>query len=111
MSAEEVEQLRQATREAHEVLKDLRRAVRDGQQLVKSIEAAARVAVESRMEPVVKQSLKEFGQALDKAIEDSTEAVFRRFDRITELLMGEDRASQRQGKPTIPELIERRTGQ
>lgn len=100
-------ELRTATREANEVLKDLRRSVTEAKQLVKTIEAAAEIAVESRMAPVVKAGLDEFGVALKKAIDDGTAAVSDRFDTIFEHLMGEDRTSKRQGKPSIPELVRR----
>lgn len=101
---EETAALREATRQAHEVLGDLRRAIKDGERLVKE---AADVAIKERFEPVVAQGLKEFGDALGVAIEESTQAVFARFDQITDTLLGEDKASRRRGKPSIPDLADK----
>jgi hypothetical protein len=54
----------------------------------------------------IKAGLDSFGKALDKAIDSGTDAVFRRFDRIEKLLLGEDDRSVRAGKPSIPQMIE-----
>jgi hypothetical protein len=53
----------------------------------------------------VKTGLDEFGKALEKAIETSTDAVYRRFDTLERLLLGEDDKSVRAGRPSIPEMI------
>lgn len=111
MSEEELAALREATKRAHEVLKDLRQMVREAKDLVQVIDKAAGVAVEQRVQPAVDQGLEEFSEALKTAIDDGTEAVFKRFDTISDTLLGEDKASRRQGKPSIAELAERRMGQ
>lgn len=100
---DEIDALREATREAHEVLKDLRRAIKDGRQLVKE---AAGIAVSEQMKPVVDKGLKEFSEALDVAVKEATQSVFDRFDQIRDMLLGEDRTSKRLGKPSISELVE-----
>jgi uncharacterized protein YukE len=105
-SAEEVAALKAATREAHEAIKDLRAAIREGKELVREIDAAAETSVTERVHKVVQEGLDEFGKALEKSIEGATEAVFERFDTLADLLNGADKASKRQGKPTISELIE-----
>jgi len=105
---DKVAELRAATREANEVLKDLHRVVAEGKILVKGIDAAAEVAVLTRMEPVVKEGLQQYAGALKQAIEDATAAVDRRFDQLADIMLGEDKTARRRGKPSIPELIERR---
>lgn len=97
--------MREATRQAHEVLKDLRLAVKDALKLKESIEQAAQVAVDERLEPIVKQGLEKFIAALNVAIQEGTEAVFHRFDTIADNLLGEDRTSRRQGRPTVEEIF------
>lgn len=53
----------------------------------------------------VQDGLASFHDALGTAIEDSTAAVYRRFDTIEKLLLGEDDKSVRAGRPSIPEMI------
>jgi len=71
-----------------------------------SLPAAAEKAVTEKFQAEVESGLASFGTALDKAIEDGTQAVFRRFDGIEKLLLGEDDKSVRAGKPSIPQMLE-----
>lgn len=105
MTDDKIRELKEATREANEVLKDLRRAIKEGRKLV---DDAAEAAISERMKPVVKEGLDEFGQALEKAIKVATDGVFARFDQIADMLLGEDKASKRKGLPSVPELIEQK---
>jgi LPS O-antigen subunit length determinant protein (WzzB/FepE family) len=104
-AVDEVAELREATRQAHEALKDLRLAVKEAVKLKDSIEQAAQVAMDERIAPAVEKGLEEFRESLKKAIDTGTEAVFHRFDTVADTLLGEDRATRRQGKPSIPEMF------
>lgn len=103
-SVDEIEALHEATRKAHEVLKDLRVATKEARKVLDEIPSI----VDGRIALAVTEGLGEFRVALDRAIEDSTALVFKRFDTITDILTGEDRTSKRQGKLSVTELIERR---
>jgi LPS O-antigen subunit length determinant protein (WzzB/FepE family) len=105
---DEITALREATREAHAALKDLKGAIKEGRELVAAIDKMAQIAVEDRLKPVVEKGLEDFGKNLRQAIDVATDSVYERFDKIADLLTGEDKTSKRRGQPSIPELVERR---
>lgn len=94
--------LRDAVREAREALKDLRAERKRWQPLPDQ--------VYGRIDQAVAQGLKEYETALETAIKTGTEAVFRRFDQISAILLGEDSQSRRAGDPSIPGLMRDRRG-
>jgi hypothetical protein len=99
-------ELRDLVRQAHEATSDLRAAIRDARTLRDTLPAVAEKAVSEQVQAEVESGLESFGRALDKAIEDGTQAVFRRFDRLEKLFLGEDPRSVRAGKPSIPQMLE-----
>ena len=99
-------ELRDLIRQAHEATRDLQVALREARAMRDSLPAAAEKAVSEKLSAEVESGLASFGNALDKAVEDGTQAVFRRFDKIEKLLLGEDDKSVRAGKLSIPQMIE-----
>ena len=99
-----IDELKAMHREANEMLRDLRSAIKEGRALRDELKTAAEVAVNEQMVPVVKEGLEQFGRELSTAIDLGTEAVFRRFDTVADTLLGEDKASKRQGKISLPDL-------
>lgn len=99
-------ELRDLIRQAHEATSDLRAAIREAKAVRDSLPAAAEKAVTEQLSEEVKAGLDSFGKELDKAIEAGTQAVFKRFDRIEQLLLGEDAKTVRAGKQSIPQMIE-----
>ena len=99
-------ELRGLIRQAHEATSDLRAVVREAKAVRDSLPAAAEKAVTEQLGAEVKAGLDSFGKELDKAIEVGTRAVFKRFDRIEQLLLGEDAKTVRAGKQSIPQMIE-----
>jgi hypothetical protein len=98
--------LRDLIRQAHEATRDLRAVLRDARAVRDSLPAAAEKAVTEKFNAEVEAGLASFHDALGKAVEDGTQAVFRRFDRIEKLLLGEDDRSVRAGRASIPQMIE-----
>jgi hypothetical protein len=98
--------LRDLIRQAHEATCDLRAVLREARALRDSLPAAADKAVSETIQPEIKTGLDSYHDALEKAVEDGSQAVFRRFVRIEKLLLGEDDRSARAGKPSIPQMIE-----
>jgi putative cell wall-binding protein len=94
----EAEELRAATREAHEVLKDLRQVVREAKVVRNSLHASAEKALEDGINATVEASLEKYRDTIEKAIEEATKAVFDRFDTLADHLMGETKKAKRQGK-------------
>jgi hypothetical protein len=110
MSEKDIEDLREATREAHAAIKDLRLATKEAKEAGAEALLLIRNEIAGQINVAVEEGLRGYKAALDAAIEDGTKKVMGRFDHLAELLMGEDKKSRRQGKPTIPELIEQRGG-
>lgn len=105
---DDARELREASREAHEAIQDLRVAMKDGKQLLQEIRTAAKGAVDEQVEAAIEAAVMRLKEAVEAAIEPATAEVFKRFDTITDTLMGEDRRSRRQGKPSVPEMIDER---
>ena len=99
-------ELRDLIKQAHEATSDLRAVLREARAVRDSLPAAAEKAVTEQLSAEVKAGLDSFQKALDQAVDDGTDAVFKRFDRIEKLLLGEDPQSVRAGKPSIPQMLE-----
>lgn len=92
-----ITELRKAIQEAHGLLKDIKQSKRD-------IDEYICPGIDNRLEAEVKKQLNLLNEATGKAIDSSTQAVFKRFDKLAALLMGEDEP----GKPTIEELVKQK---
>lgn len=111
---DEIDELKAATRAAHETIKDLNAAIRDAEELVERmktvVEETAHKNVDQVLAEETRKGVEALGEVIKKACDESTEAVYRRFDLITGVLMGEDKKSRREGKLSLPELAEQITG-
>jgi hypothetical protein len=106
----EVKELREATRHAHEAIKDLRGVIREANETVAEVQKIMHDSVNDRLDAEVARGLEEYKTALSAAIEDATDRVFKRFDYLAELLMGEDKKSRRKRQKSIPDFISEMTG-
>lgn len=88
--------LREAIQEAHGLLKDIKQAKKD-------IDDYVSPGIDERIEIEVKKQLELLEKATKKAIDKTTEAIFKRFDRLNFLLMGDGNK-----KPSIEALIEQK---
>jgi hypothetical protein len=97
--AEQVlEELKIATREARECLKDFKGMVRE----YNAIMFEWKINAQKRIDSVVKEGLDNYQGALLEATEKGSQAVFARFDKLYDLLTtGGDHT-----QPSIPELIQ-----
>jgi len=86
---------RQLIAEAHGVLKDLRTEAKIAREFVKDM-AEGVVA-----EEVAKQ-IDALGDSIDKAMERGTQAVYDRFDKLADIMTGDEVASK---QPTIGEMM------
>jgi predicted nucleic acid-binding Zn-ribbon protein len=87
-TAAELEALRTATREAHEVLKDLRTERRAVEQMLAGIEGRVRRAVADLIESEVARQVAELGKVTERAMRDSVAKVGREFDRLASIYLG-----------------------
>lgn len=90
----EIDALREATRQAHEVLRDLRTERRAVEQILSGIEERVKRAVADRMEEAVKRDVEALGQVTEKAMRDSVAKVEREFDRLAGILTGREKDSK-----------------
>lgn len=88
MSTDEVRQLREATRAAHEATKDLSRKLREAQQLIDALPAVAARMVDDHLKPEVETQSKALAKACDVAMRGYTAEIIRSFDALTSRLFG-----------------------
>jgi F0F1-type ATP synthase membrane subunit b/b' len=97
-------ELREATRLANQVLKDLKQERKEATELVQNYVAKLEKTIGAEL---VKQ-LDELGKATQKAMDDSVTRVFKKFDELAALMMGEEKSQIRKGEPSISDLVKYR---
>jgi hypothetical protein len=91
--------LRDATRLAHEVLADLKaehRAIKVTLDVLRTEKEAWQREAQEHFKMIVKEGLDGWSKSLDKAIQDSTARVFKRFDTLADIMMGEVRGDNQE---------------
>lgn len=95
-----IKELKAATRAANEALADLKAERKACEKLVKDtlqkLEDLIRIEVEKQVDAL--------GEATQDAIDKTQKRIFKKFDELAAILLGEDEKD----KESIPELIERR---
>jgi len=94
VTEDEIAALRQATREAHEVLRDLRTERRAVQQMLDGIEGRVQRAVSDRMEEAVTREVATLGEATERAMRASVAKVKREFDRLESIFTGREKGAK-----------------
>lgn len=102
---DEVAELREATREAHEAMSDMKRLMKEVREVIGELRAAAHVEVDEMITEEVRKGLDAYKAVLDKAIETATESVYARFDKIGDLILGEDSLTKKKGLPSIEDMV------
>lgn len=102
----EVEELKEATRRAHEAIKDLKLIIRETKEVGDEVRKLIHDEIHTRIDKEVARGLGEYKSTISDAIEDATDRITKRFDYLAELLMGEDKKSKRKGLKAIPEYVE-----
>jgi hypothetical protein len=62
--------------------------------------------VADRVMPVINGTLNGLGAAIDGAIVESERRIYARFDKVADLLMGEDERTKRRGEPSMYDLAQ-----
>lgn len=104
---QKIEQLKEATRSANEVLSDLKRTLREIKQIRDEVDEVIATAFEEKIADKVSTTLADYQESLNAAIDKGTQAVFDRFDTITKTLLGETKGARRKHGETIPEMLEK----
>jgi len=94
---EEVDDLIVRTREAHEVLKDIRTATRELREVIdlanatqESLVSTLHEVVHEGIDTAIEVGLASYTVAIETAINDATDAVYKRFDSIAGIMLGDD---------------------
>ncbi|MCM8550045.1 hypothetical protein [Streptomyces sp. STCH 565 A] len=90
--------LQEEIREAHGVLKDLRNEIKTARELVPLL-------TDEAFSAEVTKQVEELGAATKTAMDTAVERVFKKFDELQAMLMGEDRISRRKGRTPIPDAL------
>jgi len=101
----EVEDLRAATREAHEVMKDLRGLIKDCRALLSELRYAAATDVDEQIKAEVAKGLAAYSAANIVAIQEAERLIYQRFATIGDILMGETKSSVKVGN-SIKQMVE-----
>lgn len=99
---DEIAALREATRAAHEALKDLRAERRAVERLAEKVNDLVSSAVESLIETQVAAQLEVLGRVTEKAMRDSVAKVEREFGRLAAIYLG-----RKDDGNTLEELTQR----
>lgn len=102
--AGEVAELREATRQAHEVLGDLRRERRAVEQFAATVRADVEAAVRARIEAEVERQVGELAEVTKRAMRESVAKVEREFDRLARIFTGRENPD----RPDLEEVIRAR---
>lgn len=87
-----MDELRELIRQANEVLKDLKSAKKEAMEVIESF----RKDIEFQIAQVVRNGLDDLGKSMSRAIEDGEARVNRRFDKLGNILMGEEGKGKRE---------------
>lgn len=99
---------RQLLRDVHSVMKELKRTINEAKQERLRIEETVQTITRQQIEDAVARGLAEYEEALSDSIKRADERVMNRFDKLADILLGEDKKSQSKGEPTLMELARTR---
>lgn len=106
-TAEEIKALKEATREAHEAIQSLRDVIKEARAVKSEIEVLAIDIFDKKIHAQVRVGLEDYRNSIDTAIENATAAVYDRFNKITDILLGETKKSKARGD-SLQQLAEKR---
>ena len=86
-------------------MKDMKLLMRDARVLIAEIQEAAYQEVNDIVGEFVRAGMEAHHRAIEDAIEEGTNMVYKRFAELGDILMGEDRGSKKSGS-AIKELAQ-----
>lgn len=103
------EQLREEISEARGTLKDLRHEIREARRLITDArDLAATIAettVRAAIEDEVTKQVEALGRVTEQQMEKAATKVIAEFDKLRDILLGNERADGEHEKRSIPELL------
>jgi hypothetical protein len=101
---DEVQLLKLATREAHAAIKDLKAVLKEARGVIEEVQQCANVEVAEILGDAVKAGIGAMNESVRLHIEDATNRVYARFDKLADTILGDGT----KGKPSLQELAEAR---
>lgn len=101
---EKIQELRDATRSANETLAELKLLNKELRKLMGQLDARFAKAFDEEISEIVQTTLAEYKTSIERSTEEATQAVFRRFDTIAEILLGKSKKQRRAGEVDIEKL-------
>ncbi len=98
---DEVSALREATREAHEAIKDLTRLLRESQTARSDLQNAIAYLTHERIEKEISSQILEMAERLKVLMSESVDTVLKQFARLERLVLGDERDRT---KPTLMQV-------
>jgi DNA anti-recombination protein RmuC len=92
---QDLEDLKQATREAHMAIKDLSKLMKEFNKLRDDLRAELQKSVDEQIKPVIESSLQEWSDQTVTFIDQAEDRINKRFDTLADILLGETREEKR----------------
>lgn len=103
----DLQDLKEATREAHMAIKDLTKLMKEFRQLRDELQAELQKSVDEQIQPVIKASLQDWSDQTVTFINQAEERINARFDTVADILLAESREDKRKGRPSLTELAKK----
>lgn len=104
------EQLREQISDARGTLKDLRHEIKAGREAIEAIRTAAAQLAQTHVRPLleaeVTRQVDALGKVNEEAMRKSVAKVTAEFDKLSGLLLGEERVADGRETRSIPELLQ-----
>lgn len=99
-----IEELRQVTAIANGALKDMRTALKEAREIVSGVSDKYRKDTEAEMQRLFNEGVKSWAEATKKGIDVAEERINKRFDKLGDILLGEEGKNKR---PPLEEDVRR----
>lgn len=110
LPAEEAAELRAATREAHEAMRDMRVLLEECRAITVEMATIVKVEIDGWMGEQVRKGLEDYNGTMLSAIDGATEAVYQRFDNLVRILCAGTKSQQRKEGESIPAKLAKLMG-
>jgi hypothetical protein len=99
--------LKEATREAHEAIRDARQVKKELEDALREIPKRISDLVADLITTSTETQLAGYNDIIQQAIEAATDAVTHRFQTIADILLGEDKKTRKRGTPSLVDYAKR----
>lgn len=105
-TGDDIKALKDATREAHEAIQGLREVMREAKQVTDTLRTVLDDVIKQQIQERVDAGLRNYVADIKRATDEATDAVFKRYDILTDTLLGTTKAHLRNGE-SMEDMAER----